>query len=70
MEKAENSRWALVIRDDGEASVVPLSYMPVIHQEGETSHDKNSTVIVLQSQGQVQTLAVLLLMLYRMYCNY
>ncbi|XP_042216916.1 zinc finger Y-chromosomal protein 1-like [Homarus americanus] len=50
MEESGSSRWALVIRDDGEASVVPLSDVPVIQQEGTAGADKNPTVIVLQTQ--------------------
>lgn len=56
MEEPGNSRWALVIRDDGEASVVPLSDVPVIQQEGADVAEKNPTVIVLQTQEQVMNL--------------
>lgn len=52
MEEPGSSRWALVIRDDGEASVVPLSDVPVIHEEGAGIVDKTPTVIVLQTQEQ------------------
>lgn len=41
-----------MIRDDGEASVVPLSNVSVIHQEGTEGEEKNPTVIVLQTEGQ------------------
>lgn len=48
-----NSQWALVIRNDGEASVVPLADVSALQQDEAAIGDKNPTIIVLQTQEQV-----------------
>lgn len=53
MEEAVSSQWALVIRNDGEASVVPLAEVPALQQDEAANGDKNPTIIVLQTQEQV-----------------
>ncbi|XP_050735460.1 uncharacterized protein LOC127007956 isoform X2 [Eriocheir sinensis] len=52
MEEAVSSQWALVIRNDGEASVVPLAEVSALQQDEAAIGDKNQTIIVLQTQDQ------------------
>ncbi|XP_066981459.1 LOW QUALITY PROTEIN: uncharacterized protein [Macrobrachium rosenbergii] len=55
MDGSSSSRRALVIRDDGEARVVPLADVSVIGEEA-SGEDKNSAVIVWQTSEQIDSL--------------
>ncbi|KAG0720954.1 hypothetical protein GWK47_047391 [Chionoecetes opilio] len=57
MDEAVSSQWALVIRNDGEASVVPLADVSALHHHDTASGDKNPTIIVLQTQEQDELVA-------------
>lgn len=52
MAESGGSTWALVIRDDGEASVVPLSDVPTLQAAEEVAGtaEDNPTFIVLHAQ--------------------
>ncbi|KAK3864353.1 hypothetical protein Pcinc_029949 [Petrolisthes cinctipes] len=55
MAESGGSTWALVIRDDGEASVVPLSDVPALQAAEEVvagTTDDNPTFIVLHAQNE------------------
>ena len=49
-----SSQWALVIRNDGETSVVPLRDVSALQHDEAVIGDKNPTIIVLQTQEQVR----------------
>ncbi|XP_068200293.1 uncharacterized protein [Palaemon carinicauda] len=55
MDGLSNSSRALVIRDDGEARVVPLADVSVGEEET-SGEDKNATVIVWQTSEQIDSL--------------
>lgn len=52
MAESGGSTWALVIRDDGEASVVPLSDVPTLQAADDVAGtaEDNPTFIVLHAQ--------------------
>ncbi|XP_045119882.1 zinc finger protein 652-A-like isoform X2 [Portunus trituberculatus] len=52
MEDAVSPQWTLVIRNDGETSVVPLAEVSALQQDEAAIGDKNSTIIVLQTHEQ------------------